>query len=206
MRTRTDAPILRWTVALTALCCLAALPAAAGERLFTLDPAASDVAFALPATGHDVHGVFTVRSGNVRFDPQSGRASGTIEVDARGAETGNKSRDKTMHKEVLESEEYPLFVFTAERLDGELAPQGNSEVALVGTLRVHGADHPTTLPAKVTVDGAEVRAEVEFPVPFKEWGMHDPSFLFFRVAGVVAVTVHAVGTLTEVDAAAAGAR
>lgn len=201
----TDFPRLCWAFAVTALLCLAASPAAAGERLFTLDPERSDVSFELPATGHDVHGAFTVRSGEIRFD-DDGHAAGTLEVDARGAATGSKSRDKTMHHEVLESERYPMFVFTAERVEGTVAANGSSEVSLVGTMRVHGEDHPATLPARITVDGARVSAEVEFPVPFKEWGMKDPSFLFFRVADVVDVTVHAEGTLSEVRDTTAAVR
>ena len=180
----------------------AAPPAAAGERLLTLDPAASRVAFAVPATGHVVRGVFDVDAGTVRFDPQTGRASGEIVVDARGAKTGNGSRDRTLHEKVLESARFPSFTFRPERLEGELAPSGASAVRLAGTLSVHGAEHPLTVPATVTVDGNRLEGDISFPVPYVAWGLHDPSVLFLRVADVVQVSVHVVGRLGEAPAAA----
>lgn len=172
-------------------------PAVAAERVLTLDPARSRVEFAVPATGHAVHGAFAVRSGTVRFDSASGRAAGAIVVDARGAETGNASRDRTMHERVLESARFPLFELRLERLEGDLADGGSSEVRLVGTLVLHGAEHPLTLPATVKVDGARVEADGTFEVPYTAWGLHNPSILFLRVADVVEVKVHAVGTLAD---------
>ncbi|HEX6202397.1 MAG TPA: YceI family protein [Thermoanaerobaculia bacterium] len=186
---------------LFALAALAALgpvvPAAGAERVLTLDPAASRVEFSVPATGHAVHGAFALRSGTVRFDPVSGQAGGEIVVDARGAKTGNASRDRTMHQKVLESSRFPRFELRPERLEGELAGAGTSQVRLVGTLVLHGAEHPLTLPATVKVDGDRVEADGSFPVPYAAWGLHNPSLLFLRVADVVEVTVHVAGRLED---------
>lgn len=189
-------------VALGTLAAAAAPPAAAAERVLTLDPAASRVEFSVPATGHVVRGAFAVEAGTVRFDPQTGRASGEIVVDARGAKTGNGSRDRTMHEKVLESARFPSFSFRPERLEGELAPAGASTVRLVGRLTLHGAEHPLTVPATVTVDGDRLAGDVAFPVPYTAWGLHDPSVLFLRVADVVKVSVHVVGRLDAAPAAA----
>jgi polyisoprenoid-binding protein YceI len=195
---------------LFALAALAAFgrvaPAAAAERVLTLDPGASRVEFAVPATGHAVHGAFAVRSGTVRFDPATGHAGGEIVVDARGAETGNASRDRTMHQKVLESARFPLFELRPERLEGDLADRGTSQMRLVGTLVLHGAEHPLTMPAAVTVDGERVVAEGRFRVPYAEWGLHNPSILFLRVADVVEVTVHVVGTLDDAVGARSAAK
>ena len=178
-------------------------PVFADEQVLTLDPQASDVSFLLPATGHDVHGTLVLRDGVVRFDPATGAASGRIAIDATRAETGNGSRDKTMHNKVLEVARYPLFVFVPERFEGELPAAGGgaaaSEVKLVGTLSIHGSEHPLTLPAKVERDGDHLTATTTFQVPYVEWGMHNPSLLFLRVADEVAVTVAADGTLTTAD-------
>lgn len=182
-----------WILAAAAL--LAGLPLGAEERVLTFDPSATEVSFELPATGHDVHGVLHLQSGEVRFDPATGAAHGEVTVDARGAETGNGSRDKTMRKKVLETERYPLFVFRPERLEGDLAPEGTSQIALVGTISLHGEDHPMTLPATVEIDGDHLTATATFPVPYVEWGLHNPSLLFLRVADQVQVTVEAQGSL-----------
>lgn len=169
--------------------------AAAAELDLTLDPAATEVTFQVGATGHDVHGHLVLQAGAIHFDPETGAASGEIRVDAASAETGNGSRDRTLHEEVLESESFPLFVFRAQRVSGELAREGESEIELHGQLDVHGAVHPVSLPATVKVEGERLTAQTSFPVPYVEWGMKNPGFLFLKVAPVVTVTVDAAGSL-----------
>ena len=176
---------------------------AADEGALTLDPANAHVDFTLEATGHNVTGSFVLHSGDIRFDRETGAASGEIRVDLIGAETGNKKRDKTMHDKVLETPSWPLAVFRPHRIDGALAPGGVSQVQIEGTMTFHGADHEMTIPASVTIAGSRATVDAEFPIPFVDWGLHDPSFLFLRVAKTVQVHVVAEGTIAEPQRAAA---
>ena len=175
---------------------LAASPAVrAEEQLLSLDPATTAVHFTVTATGHDVEGTFHVTSGAVRFDSATGVASGEIRVDALSAETGNGSRDKTLRGDVLEAARFPLFIFTAERIVGALPASGEGQVQLSGLVSLHGASHPLTLPAKVQVEGDRLKLSAEFAVPYVEWGLHNPSILFLKVADVVQVHIEGEGTL-----------
>lgn len=166
----------------------------AEQRVLVLDPAASKVGFTLDATGHDVEGTMAVKSGRVSFD-DSGAASGEIVLDLQSAQTGNNSRDKTMHEEVLETKKFPTAVFKAESVEGSVAPTGTSQITLAGTLSFHGGDHKVKLPAKVDVQNGRVTADTKLTIPYVEWGLHDPSIMILRVAKVVTVDVHAQGTL-----------
>ncbi|MCB9378511.1 MAG: YceI family protein [Holophagales bacterium] len=177
---------------------LAAGSATAEERQLRLDPAQSEVAFDLPATGHDVHGIFVLSDGAVRFDPETGVAAGEIRVDLAGGASGNGSRDRTMREDVLEAEKFPFATYRIERVAGELKEGGTSTLRLIGVLSVHGSEHPLEVDADVALRGEQVVADVTFPVPFVEWGMKDPSILFLRVDKSVAVKVHAVGALGAV--------
>ena len=176
--------------------------AAAAERAVVLDAAGSTVTFTLDTTFHEVHGTMALKGGTVRFDPSTGLASGTITVDARRAETGNDKRDKTMHADVLESERYPTIVFRAERVEGTLVDPGHSDLRLVGVLTLHGADHNLTLTASVDSAGGRVRCELRFPIPYVEWGLHDPSFFVARTEKTVDVTVRVEGSWSDAVAAA----
>lgn len=176
---------------------LACIPAWAGERVLRFDPETTEVSFIVEATGHDVHGMLVLRDGEIRFDPQTGEASGQIAIDARGADTGNKKRDKTMHNKVFESEQYPLFRFVPTHIEGQVADSGTSEIALHGTLSIHGDEHPLVLPATVEMIDGHLKAKTTFPIPYVEWGMHNPSMFILRVAKVVEVTVSTEGTLTD---------
>lgn len=190
-------------VAAFAVVAMVAGPAAAGaeEQLLSLDPTKTAVHFTVTATGHDVEGSFHITSGDVRFDSVTGAASGEIRIDALSAETGNGSRDKTMRGDVLETERYPLFVFSPEHVVGALPATGEGQVELRGVVSLHGASHPLNLPAKVRVEGDRLQVDAAFAVPYVEWGLHNPSILFLKVADVVQVHVEGEGKLSTPGAA-----
>src|SRR6266581_5939 len=103
---------------------LSALPQHAAPRVpasdvvFALDVAQSIVTWSLGTTFHTVHGSFALKKGTLRLDPATGKASGEIIVDAASGKSGNDSRDKKMHKEVLESGRYAEVVFRPDRVEG----------------------------------------------------------------------------------------
>lgn len=173
-------------------------PLAAAEQVALFDPEATKIEMLLEATGHNVEGTFALEGGEIRFDLASGAASGELRVQAASGVTGNEKRDRKMREEVLETEQFPWIVFTAERIetDGDLAEPGTHAVDLVGTFAIHGTSHPLTLGAEVTVDAsATIHAHATFEVPFVEWGMEDPSVFVLRVAKRVRVTIDAVASL-----------
>jgi len=147
-----------------------------------------------------VHGAFRVKSGAIRFDPSSDAASGVVVVDAASGQTGNKRRDRTMHREVLQSERYPEISFTPTRIAGAVLPQGESRVQVEGVLRLQGTDHAITLPFQVQVKGNELRAATQFVIPYVAWGLKNPSTFLLRVADKVELSIVATGKLTSAAA------
>jgi polyisoprenoid-binding protein YceI len=177
-----------------ALACTA-LPAAAAEGTFAIDPAKSAVRFTLAATLHEVRGAGRVLAGELRFDPEGGPASGAVRVDARSFATGNETRDANMHEQVLESERFPEIVFTAERLEvGARAPD-TAEVTLHGRFAIHGAEHALAVPAEVAREGGELRVTAAFTVPYVAWGLRDVSTFVLRVAKEVDIQLELRGAL-----------
>ena len=168
----------------------AAAPAqsASGVTL-VVDEAATHIRFELDAGLHMVHGTAKVTQGEIRFDPATGSASGRVVVDARSLETGNGSRDKTMHAEVLESSRFPEIVLTPERLEGTVPAQGEGDVTLSGTLEIHGGKHPIRMPAHVREAAGQLTGTAGFTVPYVAWGMKDPSVFLLRVKKEVPVTI-----------------
>ncbi len=158
----------------------------------TLDPAHTEVRFTLSAFLHTVHGSFKIISGGLEFDPATGRASGTILLDARSAETGNSDRDKTMHASVLESGKYPTITFTINHVDGSLP-----NVNLQGMVNLHGSDHPLTIPVHVQQNGGQFTASSTFVVPYVGWGLKNPSNALLHVKDTVTLDIAASGTLTQ---------
>jgi len=174
-------------------CALALVaPLAAQELSLEMDPAQSKVEYTLGATLHTVHGSFQFRRGSIRFDSATGKASSEMLVDARTGSSGNDTRDRKMHKEILESQRFPDIVFRPDRVEGKLAPQGVSQMQAHGTFAVHGAEHELTAPVEVRVTGGVYDITAHFSVPYQSWGMKNPSTLFLHVDDKVEITIHTV--------------
>ena len=173
----------------------ASLAAMAGELVVTVDPAATKTSFVLAATLHKAHGSVPLESGEIRFDPATGTASGKIVYDATRATTDSEGRDRKMHEEVLESAKYPEFVFVPEKVEGPFNNTGVSKLKLIGTITIHGGPHPLTIPLDVTATGTKVTASGTFKIPYVAWGMNDPSAFVLRVGKDVDVTLEVQGSI-----------
>jgi polyisoprenoid-binding protein YceI len=131
---------------------LPAVPAHAQEAVLQLDPAKSTVEFTLGDVLHTVHGSFKLRSGSIHFDLTSGKAGGEVIVDATSGESGNSSRDRKMHAEVLQSEKYPEITFAPAEVSGHVAAEGDSQIELRGDFQLHGESHEISVRATVHID------------------------------------------------------
>jgi len=180
---------------------LCAAAAAAGvpvsQTAMELDPAQSRVEFTLGDVLHTVHGIFKVKRGVIRFDPVTGQASGEMVVDAASGNSGSEARDRKMNKNILESVRFPEIVFTPDRVEGKLAPEGLSKISVHGTFTIHGVSHEMLLPFEVQSSEKGIVADTTFLVPYVAWGMKNPSTFILRVSDKVDIKVHAVGHLTS---------
>jgi polyisoprenoid-binding protein YceI len=173
----------------------------AQETVVSLDPAQTKINFTLGATLHTVHGTFKLKSGEIRFDPSSGKASGALIVDATSAETGNNGRDRKMHREILESAKFPEIVFLPNQVKGtvdlksiaEGRLQGASQVEVSGVFRLHGQDHDATLAVSIQPAASDqLQVYAKFSVPYIQWGLKNPSTFILRVSDTVDLDVWAV--------------
>ncbi len=180
--------------AMTALV-LCPLRASTEPLVLKLSPDKTSLTFTVKATGHAIEGLLALDSGEIRFDPDTGTASGQVSIDLRRAGTGNRLRDREMHASVLETERYPVATFRPSRVIGSLAPSGPSDLVLAGFLSLHGVDHSLTLPVRARVAGDTVSAETTFEIPYVAWGLRNPSLLFLRVAPVAAVNLRTEASL-----------
>lgn len=193
-------------IAITALLALSALPQHAApqtlgrELVLDLDPAQSRMHWSLGSTVHTVHGTFALKKGSLQLEPGSGKASGQIVVDATSGNSGNDSRDKKMHKEVLDSAHYGEVVFRPDRVEGKVSDQGTCNVQVHGVFVLLGKEHELTVPVQAELAAEYWTGNAKFGVPFIDWGLKNPSNFLLKVDHVVEVelelkgSVHRVGT------------
>jgi polyisoprenoid-binding protein YceI len=184
-------------VALLAL--LSALAASAQTYAFELAPQQSKVAFTLGDVLHTVHGDFQLKSGAVHFDTATGAASGLLVVDARSGDSGNKSRDRKMHKEILESAKFPEITFAPQHVRGQVPQEGKALVTMDGIMTLHGQPHEISIEVPVEVHAGQAVADMNFIVPYVKWGLKNPSTFILRVDDKVTINVHAVGRLATAN-------
>ena len=169
---------------------------ARGES-FTVHPDASQVKITLKTTHEIVNGTFRVQAGSIAFDRGSHAMSGNLVVQAGSGKTGNGSRDKKMDKDVLEVERYATISFAPKSYAGAIAGSGDSNIQVSGTFTLLGTPHEITVPMVVHLDGANATAKGHFVVPYVQWGLKNPSFLFWKADNDVAVDLDLAGTVAK---------
>ena len=171
----------------------------AQQKKLELDPSQGRVEFTLGDVLHTVHGTFHFKRWTMQFDPATGAASGELVVDATSGDSGSKARDRKMHKEILESDKYPEFVFVPQRIRGNLSMEGSSQIQVDGLMNMHGGSHPLTMDIHVTITAGVATADATFIVPYVSWGLKNPSTFILRVNDKVEMAVHVAGRVSSVE-------
>lgn len=169
----------------------------AQHQTFVVNPGASQVKITLNTTHEVVNGTFHIQSGSMEFDPGASKMSGSVVVLAGSGKTGNDSRDKRMNKAILKVEQYATISFEPKTYTGAIAPSGDSTIQVTGIFTLLGAPHQITIPILVHIDGTAATAKAHFVVPYIQWGLKDPSFMFWKADKDVAIDVFLVGSISK---------
>jgi polyisoprenoid-binding protein YceI len=169
----------------------------AQEITYELDPAKTTIEFTVPATMHTVHGHFRLKRGSIHFNPATGTAGGNVVVDVKSGDTGNDRRDRKMHREVLQSGNYPEATFTPTHITGAADLTKNPTVQVQGILNVHGSDHPMTMITSVQQSGDQLNSTMRFVIPYTTWGLKNPSTFVLHVSDEVTLEITASGRIAQ---------
>jgi polyisoprenoid-binding protein YceI len=173
------------------------------EIVLTLDTSQSKVQYTLGTTLHTVHGSFAFKRGTIGIDPETGAASGEIVADAASGESGDSSRDKKMHKDVLESARFPEVVFRPDRVEGRVPSEGAANVQLHGTLLLHGSQHELTVPIQAELTTEHWKGSAKFRIPYIDWGLKSPSNFLLKADPVVDLELEMTGAVQTAQRTAA---
>jgi len=171
--------------------------ALAQQQTFLANPDASEVKMTLKTTHEVVNGTFHLQSGSLNFDRSAAKISGSVVVAAGSGKTGNGSRDKKMNKDILEVEQYATVSFEPRSYAGVIAPLGDSTIQVTGIFTLLGTPHEITIPILVHLDATAATAKAHFVLPYIQWGLKDPSFLFWKADKEVAIDLFLTGGLSQ---------
>jgi hypothetical protein len=80
---------------------------------------------------------------------------------------------------------------------GVIAPSKDSTIQATGIFTLLGGPHEITIPILVHLEGATATAKGHFPVPYIQWGLKDPSLLFWKADKDVAIDLLLTGQLSK---------
>ena len=183
--------------AVFALAVILAPAVLAQHQTFVLNPDASEVKMMLKTTHELVNGTFHIQSGSIEFDRSASMVNGSIVVAAASGKTGNDSRDKKMDKDVLKTKQYTTVSFAPKTYTGTIAPSGDSTIQVSGVFTLLGNPHELTIPIQIHMDGSKATARARFVVPYVQWGLKNPSFLFWKAENDVAIDLNLVGQISN---------
>ena len=183
--------------AVLALAVMLAPAVLAQHQTFTVNSDASEVKMTLKTTHEVVNGTFHIQSGSVEFDCSTPKMSGSVVVLAGSGKTGNDSRDKKMNKDILKVEQHATVSFEPKTYTGAIALSGDSTIQVTGIFTLLGTPHEITIPTFVHLDGTSSTAKAHFVVPYVQWGLKNPSFMFWKADNDVAIDLNLVGTISK---------
>ena len=183
--------------AVFALAVILAPAALAQHQIFTANPDASEIKMKLNTTHEVVNGVFHIQSGTIEFDRSGPKMSGWVVVLAGSGKTGNDSRDKKMNKDILKVNQYTTVSFAPKTYTGTIARSGDLTVQVSGVFTLLGNPHDLTIPIQIHIDGSKATARAKFVVPYVQWGLKNPSLLFWKAENDVAIDLNLVGQISN---------
>jgi YceI-like domain len=183
--------------AVLALAVILGPAALAQHQTFAVNPDASEVKMKLNTTHEVVNGTFHIQSGSIEFDRSAPKMSGTVTVLAGSGKTGNNSRDKKMNKDILKVDQYTTVSFAPKTYTGTIAPSGDSTIQVNGVFTLLGNPHDLTIPTQIHMDGSKATARAQFVVPYVQWGLKNPSFMFWKAENDVAIDLNLVGQISN---------
>jgi hypothetical protein len=183
--------------AVFALAVILAPAALAQHQTFAANPDASEVKMTLNTTHEVVNGTFHIQSGSIEFDRSASKMSGSVVVLAGSGKTGNDSRDKKMNKDILKVDQFATVSFAPGGYNGTIAASGNSTIQVSGVFTLLGTGHDLTIPMQIHIDGSKATAKAHFVVPYVQWGLKNPSFMFWKAENDVAIDLYLVGQVSN---------
>ena len=183
--------------AVLAFAVLLAPAAFAQHQTFAVNPDASQVKITLNTTHEVVKGTFHIQSGSIDFDRSASKMSGSVVVLAGSGKTGNDSRDKKMKKDILKVDQYTTVSFTPRTYTGTIALSGDSTIQVSGVFTLLDHPHNLTIPIQIHMDESKATARAKFILPYVQWGLENPSFMFWKAENDVAIDLNLIGPVSK---------
>jgi hypothetical protein len=73
----------------------------------------------------------------------------------------------------------------------------DSAIQVSGVFTLLGTPHDLTIPMQIHIGDSKATARTHFVVPYVQWGLKNPSFLFWKAEKDVAIDLNLVGQVSN---------
>jgi hypothetical protein len=102
-----------------------------------------------------------------------------------------------MHNDILVVEQHATVSFEPRSYSGAIAASGDSTIQVTGIFTLLGMPHSIAVPVVVHVEGPAATVKAHFVVPYIQWGLKDPSFLFWKAEKEVEIDLALSGRISK---------
>lgn len=102
-----------------------------------------------------------------------------------------------MNKDILKVDQFTTVSFAPKAYRGMIVASGDSTIQVSGVFTLLGTGHDITVPMQIRIVGSTATAKAQFAVPYVQWGLRNPSFLFWKAENDVAVDLSLVGSVSK---------
>jgi polyisoprenoid-binding protein YceI len=163
------------------------------QSTFEVVPSKSSVTFTISTTFNEIEGKAKTFKGSLNIpDAAKDLATGTtatIIVDAKSMETGNKGRDKDMHKDVIESEKYSEIKIAIKKITADSALytfKVSADITMHGITKT--VDFKTSALSFAGADGKlALSISGKVKINISDWGMTPPNIVVNKVSPEIVV-------------------
>jgi polyisoprenoid-binding protein YceI len=165
---------------------------ARAQSTFEILPSKSSVTFTISTTFNEIEGKAKAFKGSLSIPDAKDLATGTtatITIDTKSMETGNKGRDKDMHKDVIESEKFPEIKIAIKKITADSALYTykiSADITMHGVTK--SVDFKTSALSFAGTDGKlSLSISGKVKINMSDWGMTPPSIVVNKVSPEIVV-------------------
>jgi polyisoprenoid-binding protein YceI len=104
-----------------------------------------------------------------------------FEVDLNSLDTGIGLRNRHMRENYLHTDKYPFTHFTGNLTSAEQTDKGAYQVAVDGTMFIHGVEKPVKVDGQMIPVEGGFRIQTKFTVSLSDYNIEVPQLMFMKI-------------------------
>ncbi|MEO8233059.1 MAG: YceI family protein [Ignavibacteriota bacterium] len=158
------------------------VPVVCGQQLSVSSGQLNSIKFFAKSTFSNFEGTTSSVEGFIKWDSAfTNNSKIEFKVYLDSLDTGIGLRNTHMRDNYLETNKYPIVLFTGKVINQSYKTNFESEVGAEGILKIHGVERKQIIKGRLYDYGKLFKLESRFEISLSDFNIEQPSFLFISV-------------------------